>query len=318
MSVPPLLLPELPALLVIADECHFGRAAERLNVSQPRISQIVRRVEDIVGYRIFERRPQVRLTPAGELLTKATRQALGELGVGLDRAGNAAVGRRGTVRLGYAPVSMMTSLPHLLKSFHERNPLIDLSLHTTYSASLWTGFDEGQFDLIVSREARDRPGIHNHLFCRDSLVAVVPDGDLAASEGKISVTALRGRDFVTSDENIAPQWHHTVTSICRAAGFEPHVTHRANDWGATLALVASGLGVSIVSSVLAQLRFPGIAFVPIEEGIGVGAFWIACRAIAADPAVTLLAAELTSDPGGAGSLPGPLDRAFARPGQLKD
>lgn len=300
MSVPPSLLPELPALLVIAEECHFGRAAERLNVSQPRISQIVRRVEDIVGYRIFERRPQVRLTPAGVLLTKAAGQALGELDVGLNRAGNAAVGRRGTVRLGYAPVSMMTRLPRLLKSFHERNPLIDLSLHTSYSASLWTGFDEGQFDLIVSREARDRPGIRNHLFCRDSLVAVVPDGDLAASEAKISITTLRGRDFVTSDESIAPQWHHTVSSICRAAGFEPHVAHRANDWGATLALVASGLGVSIVSSVLAQLRFPGITFVPIEEGIGVGAFWIACRASAADPAVTLLLAELTREPDRAG------------------
>ena len=317
MSLPPLLLPELPALLIIAGECHFGRAAERLNVSQPRVSQVVRRVEDIVGYRIFERRPQVKLTAAGELLVKAARQALSELGVGLARAGNAAVGRRGTVRLGYAPVSMMTRLPHLLKSFHERNPLIDLSLQTTYSASLWNEFDEGRFDLIVSREARDRPGVHNHLFMRDSLVAVVPDGDPAAAAASISIAALRGRDFVTSDEGIAPQWHQMVASICRTAGFEPRVTQRANDWGATLALVASGLGVSIVSSVLAQLRFPGIKFVPIEEGIGVGAFWIAARKIAADPAVTLLLSELTGDSATKGLEARSTDRALAASGGYK-
>src|SRR5438105_7745375 len=108
MYLPPSLLPELPALLVIAEECHFGRAAERLNVSQSRVSQIVRRVEDIVGYPIFVRRPQVRLTEAGELLTKGARVALSELDLAIARAGSAAAGRSGKVRLGYAPVAMLT------------------------------------------------------------------------------------------------------------------------------------------------------------------------------------------------------------------
>ena len=108
MSVPAALLPELPALLVIAEELHFGRAAARLNVSQPRVSHIVRRMEDVLGYEIFQRRPRVRLTPAGELLTKAARQALSEFQVGLSRAKDVAAGRRGTVRLGFAPVAMLT------------------------------------------------------------------------------------------------------------------------------------------------------------------------------------------------------------------
>src|SRR5215831_13565932 len=124
MSVPPSLLPELPALLVIAEECHFGRAAKRLNVSQPRVSQIVRRMEDLLGYQIFYRRPQVQLTAAGTLLTNAARHAIDEFDVALARAQDTAAGRRGTVRLGFAPVSMLTKLPRILKSFHEQNPLV--------------------------------------------------------------------------------------------------------------------------------------------------------------------------------------------------
>ena len=292
MTLPASLLPELPALLVVAEECNFSRAADRLNVSQPRISQLVRRVEDIVGYEIFFRRPRVRLTPAGDLLVKAARQALAELDLGLARAEGAAAGRRGMVRLGYAPVAMMTKLPRILKSFHERNPLVELHLHTTFSSNLWSGFDARQYDLIVSRETHERRGVRNHLFVRDSLVAVLPEGDPGGKAGEISLASLAARDFVGSDEEIAPQWHRMIAEMCAAAGFAPNVTQRTNDWGATLALVASGLGVSIVSSTLAKVRFPGIEFVKLEEAEDAGAFWVACRERAQDPAVRRLLAEL--------------------------
>jgi DNA-binding transcriptional LysR family regulator len=295
MSLPSSLLPELPALLVIAEESHFGRAANRLNVSQPRISQMVRRIEDIVGYEIFFRRPQVRLTPAGELLTKAARNLLGELDVALSRAEDAAAGRRGTVRLGYAPVSMMTRLPRLLNQFHERNPNVELQLHTTHSRNLWAAFKAGQYDLIVSRENRDWPGITSYLFERDSLVAVVPEGDLSAGSEELSIGALANRKFIMSDERIAPRWHEVVLSMCRSAGFEPNVAQRTNDWGATLALVASGLGISVVSSTLAVLRFPGIEFVPLKEGVSVGSFWISCRTKVTDPVAGALLSELVNE-----------------------
>jgi DNA-binding transcriptional LysR family regulator len=295
MSIPSSLLPELPVLLVIAEECHFGRAASRLNVSQPRISQVVRRIEDIVGYEIFTRRPQVRLTPAGELLTKAARNVLSELDVALSRAEDAATGRHGIVRLGYAPVAMMTKLPRILNRFHEHNPNVELQLHTTHSRNLWATFEAGQFDLIVSRENRDRPGIRSHLFARDSLVAALPEADPLANSGEISVAALSAREFITSDERIAPSWHNVVLSICRSAGFEPYVAQRTNDWGATLALVASGLGIAMMSSTLAILRFPGVAFVPLKEGRDQGAFWVASRTKATDPIVRVLLTELVKE-----------------------
>lgn len=292
MYLSPSLLPDLPALLVIAEECHFGRAAQRLNVSQPRVSQIVRRVEDIVGYAIFVRRPQVRLTQAGELLTKAARHALCELDSGLLRAQDAAAGRAGTVRLGYAPVAMLTRLAGLLKSFRERHPLVALQLRQDYSADLWDGLQSGAYDVIVGRETRVLDGIRNHLFLRDSLVAALPEGDPAASNAAVSVASLRNRAFVTIEEAVSPQWQYAFTSMCQLAGFEPNVTQRSNDWAATLALVASGMGISVVSSTLAQLRFPGIEFVPLVEAVDVGSFWIACREEPADPAVDLLRSEL--------------------------
>jgi len=292
MALPSSVLPELPALLVIAEEGHFGRAAERLNVSQPRVSQVVRRIEDIVGYRIFYRRPRVRLTSAGEMLVESARRAFNDLSLGMENAENAAAGRLGKVRLGFAPVAMLTELPRILKSFHERHPLVDLQLDTTYSASLWEPFVSGRYDLIVSREARDRPGVKSHLFLRDGLVAVIPEDDALAGRSELQIASLADRQFVATEEVVAPQWHHTINSMCRSAGFEPRVAQRTNDWGALLALVASGLGVSIVSSTLAHVRFPGVAFVPLKGAESVGSFWIACHERSEDPAVRLLLSDL--------------------------
>lgn len=292
MSLPPILLPELPALLVIAEECHFGKAAERLNVSQSRVSQIVRRIEDVVGYRIFQRRPAVRLTAAGQMLARAARQAMDDLELGLSRAEDVAMGRLGTVRLGYAPVAMMTALPTILKSFHKRHPRVHLQLHTTYSMDLWTGFERGQYDLIISRERQARPGYTTHLFMRDSLVAALPEGDPQAGKKRLSIASLASRDFVASDDAIAPQWHETIAMLSRSAGFQPRITQRSNDWGATLALVASGLGISIVSSTLAQVRFPGVTFVPLEGADRVGSFCLARRDRAENPAVEMLFSAL--------------------------
>lgn len=292
MALPSTLLPELPALLVIAEEGHFGRAAERLNVSQPRVSQVVRRIEDIVGYRIFHRRPRIRLTPAGELLVETAQQAFQDLGLGMARAEDAAAGRRGRVRLGFAPVAMLTELPRILKAFHERYPLVDVQLHTSYSANLWDPFEAGRYDLIVSREARDRPGIKSHLFIQDGLVAAVAEDDVLATKGEVQISDLAGRDFLATDELVAPQWHSTINAMCRSAGFEPRVAQRTNDWGALLALVASGLGVSIVSSTLAHVRFPGVVFLPLKGAETVGSFWIACHQQCENPAVKLLLSEL--------------------------
>jgi DNA-binding transcriptional LysR family regulator len=184
-----------------------------------------------------------------------------------------------------------------LKGFREKYPGVTLDLDQTYSTNLWSGLEAGKFDIIISREAHVREGISNHLFLRDNLVAVLPAGDPAVMDGTLTIERLRDHDFVAIDEVISPQWHHAISSFCHLAGFEPRVTQRANDWAATLALVASGLGASIVSSTLAQLHFPGVAFVALAEGVGAGAFWVASYEAALDPAVTLLRSELISSAG---------------------
>jgi len=296
MEMPPSILSELPALLVIAEECHFGRAAERLNVSQPRVSQIVLRIEDLVGFRIFIRRPQVRLTAAGEALIKTAGHALGGLADGLVRASDVAAGRLGTVRLGYSPVAMLTPLPSFLKTFRSKNPGVSLSLQEHYSAHLWAALEAGQLDVIVSREARDRAGIRNSPFYRDGLMAVLPADDPLSDRTQLHVTDLKDKDFVAIDESISPQRLGTIMSFCRSAAFEPRIVQRVNDWAAILALVASGIGVSIVSSTLAQLKFPGVKFMTLEGGAGAGAFWVSSRDEAIDPAVSLLCSVLINEP----------------------
>ncbi len=294
MGLPTSFLAELPALLVIAEELHFGRAAARLNISQPRVSQIVRRIEDIVGYKVFLRRPQVRLTSAGECLIIAARSALDDLQNGFTRAADIAAGRGAGVRLGYSPVAMLTHLPELLNSVRGSHPGIPVELTQQDTAFLWDGLLAGQLDIIVSREARVRHGVRNELFVRDSMVAALPTGDPAAMRAKLDIRELRDRHFITIDEAISPQWHHAMTSCCHSAGFDPQFSMQVNDWPTILSLVASGHGVSIVSSTLARVRFPGVQFVPLEnEGAG-GAFWLSYREKARHPAFEALRSGLVA------------------------
>ena len=128
----------------------------------------------------------------------------------------------------------------------------------------------------------------------------MPEGDPLANASELPVDVLADRDLITSEEGIAPQWHQAIGALCRSAGFDPRVTQRTNDWGAMLALVASGLGVAIVSSTLAQVRFPALKFVPLTGAAAIGSFWVASHEDATDPTVRLLLSELIGSTAEAG------------------
>ncbi len=264
-------------------------------MSQPRLSQIVRRIEDRTGFPLFIRRPQVRLTPAGEMIVKTAARALDDVRSGLFLAQDIAVGRRATLRLGYAPVAMLTDLPTALKSFRDDNPAVSLELTEAHTAKLWRGMDSGRFDLILTRETRKRRDILSRNLSHDRLVAVTSEGDPLAGRTPLRLSHLKSRDFVLFREQAAPLYHQRILDLCMEAGFEPRVSQFADGWSTILALVAAGFGVSLVSATLTRIPFPGCTFVELSSARDVAQFWMSWRAADEAPALQRLITTLTTN-----------------------
>ena len=288
-------LKDLPVLQALAEELHFGRAAQRLTMTQPQLSQIIRRIEHRVGFPIFVRRPRVRMTPAGELLVGATARVLDDLGSAVERAQQLAAGQIGTVRLGYAPVAMLTNVPATIRRFLSENPGATIKLTEAHSGNLLPQLENGGFDVIISRERPAGEHVCSLEIARDTLVAALPSNHPLAGEQELDLAILQPFDFVMFGEEASPGYHRAITRLCREAGFDLRVVQQANVWSTILALVANDFGISLVSGTLARIPFPGVAFVPITGRPCVATFWVSWMAGRETPVSTRLRAALHSD-----------------------
>lgn len=289
-------LKDVPALLVLAEELHFGRAAVRLGMPQPQLSQIVQRLEREIGVQIFQRRPAVRVTPAGEALLVSAGRALTEVASGIATAQAIAKGSDGTVRLGYAPVAMLTALPAGIQSFRATNPRVAVELVEAHSARLWALLSSNLVDVIVSRECRSDPGIETRELSSEHLVVVVPVDHRCARQRSVKLADFLDDDFVFFSEHAAPQYHRSILGACRKAGLEPAIRQRADGWSSILALVANGFGVSLVSQTLSRIGFPGVVFLELDAPCRVSSFWLSWRAHDQNAAAAALRSRLLDFP----------------------
>jgi DNA-binding transcriptional LysR family regulator len=245
-----IILRDFPALLAVADELHFGRAALRLGVSQPQ------------------------LTAEGEALVAAARRALREAESGIAQARAIADGLAGMVRFGFAPVSILSGLAPVLAEFRAGHADVLLQLVERHSAHLWQDLEEGRLDLIVARETDTRSGLRSVEIIRDPLVLALPADHPLAARTAISLADLQGDPFVFWARDSAPQYHDLVMSACQEAGLVPNVSQIVNGWSAIVTLVANGFGVALVSAPLARIGFPGLCFRPIVEPMPEASFWL--------------------------------------------
>ncbi|MEU9399654.1 LysR substrate-binding domain-containing protein [Streptomyces sp. SID4985] len=256
----------LEQFLVVAEERHFGRAAERLSMRQPPLSQAIQRLERRVGVRLFDRGPGgVVLTPAGEAFAADTARLLAAESAALDRARRVGSGLEGDLRLGYVSLLSLRYLPRLLGAAAEELPGLRIRLHQDSSAVVAEMVRAGSLDLGFVRDPSAVPAeLVADVFARERVMAALPTGHRLAHAEALDLAELRGEPFVLPTGSALPTLRDQIHRVCEAAGFTPAVRASADDLTGLLSYVASGLCVSLLTEALLDLPVPGITYVPLR------------------------------------------------------
>jgi len=256
----------MEAFVTVAEELHFGRAARRLHVSQPPLSNRIRQLEAELGLQLFDRNTRaVRLTDAGTRLLPAARRVLVEAGKARRVAHAIASGEEGRVRLGFAGASSQRALPILAAAVRSEYPGIELVLESqTYVYAALEQIASGVLDLAFVRLPVLDPDLDARVVEVEELVCALPASHPLAQRSEIDLADLRDEDFVSLPEDLGSILQSTMMSLCTAAGFKPKVSQVAPDSATVLALVAAGAGVTITLSSVQRVQAVGIAYRPLR------------------------------------------------------
>lgn len=256
-------LSDLEAFVVLADLLHFGRAAERLHVTQPALSKRIKRLEEKVGGALLVRRYRaVRLTEVGRLLLGRARIVLREAAATLDLSQRAVRGEAGLLRIGFGIASLLGLLPDVLLRFRRAYPNVQLQLRDMSTPDQVSALADGGIDIGFVR----LPLVDNRLALRpvldERLVAAL--GPRSPWRKDIGLRSLAAEPFLTVTRGTSASFHDHVLSVCVAAGFAPRIVQEASELFTVLSLVRAGLGVALVPRSAAVMRLPGVRFKDID------------------------------------------------------
>jgi DNA-binding transcriptional LysR family regulator len=259
-------LRDLEAFVAVAEELHFGRAAERLHISQPPLSTRIRNLERDLHLQLFERSTRsVVLTDAGARLLGPARRVLDDVGSARDVAAAIASGEQGRVRIGFAGASSQRALPLLTRAARSAHPGIELVLQSqTYVYTALERLVNGSLDLAFARLPIPHPELAWRVVEVEDLVCALPAGHPLASSPRIRLGDLHQEDFVSLPDDQGSILQSTMEAMCVTAGFRPRVAQVAPDSSTVLALVAAGAGVTITLSSVRPVQTVGIEYRPIE------------------------------------------------------
>ena len=262
-------LRRLTCFLAVADELNFSRAAQRLHMSQPPLSQQIRLLEQEMGAQQFERsRRAVTLTPAGLLLQEKARQIVELHQQAGELCRMAAHGVAGRLRIAFtASVPLFDAFSAMLRDFRTRYPEVELDLQHMTTGEQIAALTAGQIDIGFMRPSpafRIPVPIREQTLWRDELMLALPARQAADSQ-PVALSALADQPFVLHPSVLGGGLHEHILALCSEAGFVPRIAQPARETSTMLALVAAGLGLSIVPSVYERICPPGVSLQPLAD-----------------------------------------------------
>lgn len=258
----------LHSFVTLAEELHFGRAAEKLGISQPPLSQRIRLLEEELGARLFERSSRrVALTEAGEAFLGEARAILARTREGVARVQRVARGETGEIRLGMTTsVPLLPAAATIIGDFRSGHPDVELSLIEKHSASQIEAIGKGDlhagFMRLPGTELSDHPGIAGIAIHSEPLALFVRSDD-PITKGFTGLRQIADRDFVLFSKQSSLAVRDEAIGLCRRAGFEPKVAQEADSSLILCGLIAAGCGVSIMPLSFARIGVAGISALPL-------------------------------------------------------
>jgi len=245
----------------VAETRHFGRAAERLHLAQPALSQSVRQLEAELGVSLFTRTTrQVQLTPAGEFLYRDAQRVLGAIDDSVRGVRRIAGGRLGLLRIAFTGTAAFTQLPRIARVIKSRLPEVALEIHADLlTPAQADALDERRLDLGVLRPPVAHESLAVRTITRERLVLALPADHRLVDQPDLAMADLRAEPFVMyADSHSAV--NEAVLRSCREAGFTPHREHDAPGTAVLLALVSAGLGVALAPESVQASPLQGVVF----------------------------------------------------------
>lgn len=260
-------LRQIRYFLALAEECHFGRAAARLHVAQPALSQQIKQLEKDLGTSLFTRSTRhVALTEAGHHLVEHARALVAEEERARLHMRELATGEAGRVSIGFIGTATYDVLPRVARTVRARLPRITMELRgELLTPDLVDGLLAGTYDLAVLRGTVNHEDIRTTPLRSESLVAVLPSHHPLAGQPRISLKDLAGEPFVVHPSRARSSMYDRVLAACRRAGFQPASLTEVGETATLVVFVAAGHGVALVPESVQSLRLGSVAYVPLAE-----------------------------------------------------
>ena len=272
-------LRHLRYFVAVAEELHFGRAAQRLRLSQPPLSQQIRRLEDILGYALFVRSTRaVRLTPAGEALLERARHTLRIVQRDLDDTRAIAHGEVGALNIGFVGSAMLSTLPATFRAYRKAYPGVHLRLHESFTSQVMRGLEDGTLDAGILRDSDPVETLNTVPLFSEPFVAVLPAAHPLARGKSLSPASLRDEPFVYYPRSAGARAFEKPLTLFEQFGFRPQIVQEASHWLSILRLVAAGLGVSVAPSCVRQIASAEVVCLPLRHTRVVSSIELAQRA----------------------------------------
>jgi DNA-binding transcriptional LysR family regulator len=260
-------LRHLRYFVALAEERHFGRAAARLHISQPPLSQQIRRFEDELGAPLLHRTTRsVELAPAGAVLLERAREILAAFDVAIDDARRAARGEYGRLAIGFTGSSTYALLPSLAAALSRELPGVTLDLHgELLTPAQVARLVDGTLDLGLLRPPLEQRELTTEVLRSEPLVAVLPETHRLARSDAVELELLAGEPFVTYPSHFRSVLHDAVQDACEKHGFVPLAAHEVAETATLVSFVAAGLGVSLVPDSVRNMSVRGAVYRPLAR-----------------------------------------------------
>jgi DNA-binding transcriptional LysR family regulator len=258
-------LRHLRYFVAVAEERHFGRAAERLHMAQPPLSQQIRQLEGELGVTLLERTTRrVDLTDAGVAYLARVREILATVEDAGHEAQQIDAGLQGRLAIGCVGSATYSLLPKLARALREELPGIEFAFRGEMLVpDQVAALLEREIDLALLRPPVDEPLLTVTTLRREKMIAILPDTHRLAGRRRLRVADLHDEDFIVHSARHRSVMHATVLLLCREAGFSPRVRHEVVETSTLVTLVAGGLGVALVPEPVSMLGVPGATYCPL-------------------------------------------------------
>jgi DNA-binding transcriptional LysR family regulator len=257
---------QLVYFIAVAEELHFGKAAEKLHLSQPALSKQIHALENSLEIKLFERtRHWVRLTPAGQKFLITARCTLQQLEQGIKVAQQVARGEIGRLKIGFPNPTLLTILPTVLEKYRRLYPQVELTLVGGGTETQVEALRTHQIDLGFVYLPIREDTLAVELLYEETFLVALPTSHPLAKRKKISLKSLADEPLILYPRSLAPILYNEFLDCCQQAGFSPNIVQEGEMTDTRLGLVAGGVGVAFIIAGLQNLRLKGVVYRALKD-----------------------------------------------------